>query len=222
MRPWKQCLLMAALAAIMLVDTRSARSQVASPGTKLPYIERIHPADFLLVEAKLPEALSDNSELVIVCTSGRDLEYSLAIRKTAKSEYEVVLLDLWPTAARTRPDTPERRVVPLPEKSAEQIERAIEIKLHRNVFLSDGIRKAEEDMSAWWILLRPKTNQPVAALIDSTFLHMNPDPNAHDFTDGIVYGLYRYATCHPDDRNDVLYEIDRRTIQIILTEEARK
>jgi hypothetical protein len=44
---------------------------------------------------------------------------------------------------------------------------------------------------------------------------------ARDFTDGIVSGLYRYATCHPDDRNDVLYEIDRRAIQIIFTEEAR-
>ena len=76
--------------------------------------------------------------------------------------------------------------------------------------------------SAWWILLRPKTKQPLAALIDFAYLHMNPDPDARDFTDGLVSGLYRYATCHPDDRNDVLHEIDLHALRIILTEEAKK
>jgi hypothetical protein len=220
MHLWKLSLLIAALAGPLLVDAQPASGLLAPPGTKLPFIERIPPADFLLVEAKLPEALSDSSELVILRTSGRDLVYSLAVRKAAKSEYEVVLLDASPNEADRHPDTAQRRVVPLDAKSAEQIERAVEIKLHRNVYLADGIRTAESDSKACWILFRPKTSQPMAALIDFESVHMNPE--AHDFMDRILWGLYHFATCHPDDRNDVLYEIDRQTIQIILTEEAKK
>jgi len=205
---------------LALAGPCAAQDVLVAPGTPLPFVERIQPPDFSAVEATLPEPLGKTADVVIICTEDGRPAFALTVGKNPETEFEVVLILFWPENAAEATGRPPRQVAPLDAKSAERLQRALAIKLARNVFLSSAMRKAGDYRTAWWILQRSGTNQIQAALITRDNAHMNSD--AQDFLDAFVDDLKRYATCHPDDRSQVLYEIDRYTIKTILEERARK
>jgi hypothetical protein len=192
----------------------------APAGSRPPFVERTQPADFFAVEKSLPVVLNPDADIAIICTEDGRPAYALVLGKNADSEYEVVFFNFGPEDSNATSAGPARLAVPLDAASAEKLQRALAIRMARNVVLSDARRVAKDYDRAWWILQRSGAKQMQAALIAGEGVELNLE--AREFMDAIVYGLQRYATSPLDERSGVLFEIDRYTIKTILGEQGRK
>ncbi len=212
----------AALVALVVVPANRGVAQAAalSADAPMPFVERIQPADFSAVEADLPGPLAKGASIAIICTEQGHPAYALTVTRNPEMDFEVAFLTLAPEQGTPASQAPVRAVAPLDAPSATRLEQALAIKLARNVFVSDATRKAKDYDQAWWILQRTGPDQVQAAVITGDRADANPDAQA--FLDAFVRGLQRYATCDPDDRSKVLYDIDRYTIKTTLTEKSRR
>jgi len=213
--------LLAACLALAFVPVGPTTAQEAAAGAGAPFVERILPADFSAVEGSLPELLGKGADVAIIYTEDGRPEYALTVARSAETEYEVSLLYYGPGVAGAAAGHPPRLSAALDADSAGRLQRALAIKLARNVLVSSATRKARNYDRAWWILQRSANDQPpAAALIAGDNAEASPEARA--FMDAIVNGLQRYVTSDPEARSQVLYDIDRYAIRANLEEKNRR
>jgi len=206
--------------ALLPVPRAAAQASVIPDSAPDPFIERIQPADFTVVEAALPAPLPKGAAIAIICTQQGRPAYALTVARNPDAEFDVTVTNLPLDRAKPDAGAAVSASAPLDAPSAARLQQALAIKLARRVFVSDAARRAKDYDLAWWIRQRTGDDQVQAALITGERSEHNPDAEA--FLDAFVRGLERYATSNPDQRSEVLYPIDRYTIKVTLEEKTRR
>jgi hypothetical protein len=206
------------LIAVFLLVASTACQAVAAdarPATSnKPFIERVRPDDYFDVEKVFPEPFSSTCELVVLRTAASKPVSALAIKRPPASEDYSLTVHI---ASRDAPEGWLKISEPLDATLGQQVLRAFELKLHRQVALSNFKRTMSKTDSDLWIFQRLADNKVVAALIAMEVTLGNP--SATSFIDGFLGSLEGLIGKEGDERVSQLQKIDRAATEIILAED---
>ena len=128
------------------------------PGEWTPFLERIDPKEFLVVESKLSESLSDTNDLVIYDTYFCPKACSFALTKKLGQGY--VMKTVMPN-----PDGPIETTIHLPTDFAERLLSVMELALTCRVYAPTGKALEYDDDSYAWINLRIDSTRTLSGLV---------------------------------------------------------
>jgi hypothetical protein len=185
----------------------------AAAASNRPFVERVKPDDYYAAEKVFPEPYSSNYELVVLRATGGQPVSVTAIKKAPAGEDYTLTLHM---ASASAPDGWLKISEDLDANVAQQILRASELKLHRQVALSNFKRKLSKDDTDLWLHQKLSDGRIAAARI--TLESTLDNPAATAFVEDLLGGLQQLIGTEGKQRADVLQKIDRTATQIILAE----
>jgi hypothetical protein len=198
---------------VFLVMSQAGAAESASGGNR-PFVERVRPDDYFDVEKFFPEPFSQTHELVVLRTAATKPVSVLAIRRVPATEEYTLSVHI---ASDDAPDGWLKISEPLDAALGQQVLRAFELKLHRQVALSNFKRTMSKTDTDIWVFQRLAENRVAAALIAMEATLDNP--NATTFLDDFLGGLQQLIGKEGDERVEQLQKIDRLATEIILAED---
>ena len=177
-------------------------------------MERVRPDDYFDVEKVFPEPFSQTHDLVVLRTAAAKPVSVLAIRPRPATEEYTLTVHI---ASDEAPDGWLKISEPLDASLGQQVLRAFELKLHRQVALSNFKRTMSKTDTDIWIFQRLAENRVAAALISTEATLGNP--SATTFLDDFLGGLQQLIGKEGDERVAQLQKIDRVATEIILAED---
>jgi hypothetical protein len=202
------------------VANSTAWAQLWPATARQPFIERIEPADYLAVEALMPEQPSLKSELVIVRTEDGKPQSAVAISRGPNAEYFVVhLFDLDVPSITQAVKKPQRTRTQIPFAVAKSVKEIFDRKLHRFVMVaSEPVRVADHAETAWWIFFRDPRDVAVTAFVSVWTTHQNQE--AFDLLPRLTSGLAEVADAQPQKLTDTIERLENFLEQMRQTEAA--
>jgi hypothetical protein len=199
--------LVAAASSVFAADARKA----ASPNR--PFVERVRPENYYDVEKVFSEPFSQTHDLVVLRTTATKPGSALAIKRAPGDGDYVVTLHFASTDAA---DGWIKINEELDSTIGQQVLRAVELKLHRQVALSNFKRTMSKVDTDIWVYQRLSDGRIAAALI-ATEATLN-NPNASLFVDEFLGSLQLLIGKEGEERAALLQRIDRAATEIILAE----
>lgn len=190
----------------------AAVGRAAEPGSA-PFIERVQPADYYGVEKIFQEPFSQTHELVVLRTTAGTPASVLAIKRGFGGEGYALTVHL---ASSDAPDGWLKINEELDASTGQQVLRAFELKLHRQVALSAFKRLVSKTDTDIWVHQRLADNKVAAAVIKMEATLGNPE--ASTFLDEFVGSLQLLIGKEGQERAALLQKIDRLATQIIMVE----
>jgi hypothetical protein len=203
-----------ATALVFLAPYQARSAESSNVEGKLPFVERVRPDDYFDVEKVFPEPFSQTNDLVVLRTAAAKPVSVLAIRSRPATEEYTLTVHI---ASEEAPDGWLKISEPLDAALAQQVLRAFELKLHRQVALSNFKRTLSKTDTDIWIFQRLAENRVAAALISMEATLGNP--SATTFLDDFLGGLQQLIGKEGDERVAQLQKIDRIATEIILAED---
>lgn len=200
------------LLAFALAATAAVQLPAAAATTR-PFIERVKPDDYHAAESLFAEPFSRTHELVVLRTAAAKPVSVLALKRTPDVDTYTLTLHY---ASADAPDGWLKISEELDASIARQILRAFELKLHRQVTLSNFKRTVSKTDSDLWVYQKLSDDRTAAALIAMEATLDNPDATA--FVDDFLGSLQQLVGTEGEDRSAVLQKIDRTATAIILAD----
>ena len=182
----------------------------AATGTRA-FVERVQPENYYAAEKLLPEPFSQSHDVVILrITAGTPVSV-FALHPAPNGEDYLLTLQLASTAG-----TGEwlKITEELESTLGQQVVRAIEFKLHRQVMLAKFRRSPSKTDSDLWVYQKLSDGRVATAVIAMEDTLENPE--ATTFIDGLLGGLQQLIGKDGVERKALLQRIDRIAIDIIL------
>lgn len=201
--------LLVSLCALLAVVESAPHAAAAPP----PFIERVRPADYVQAEKAFPQAFSKTSELVILRTTAAKPVSVLAIAHAASGDGYTLTVEL---ASEGAPDGWLKISDELDATLGRQVLRAVELKLHRQVALSDFKRTMSKTDTDVWVYQNTSDGRMAAALLSPEATFNNPA--AASFLNEFIGSLERVVGKEGEERSALLQKIDRAATEIILSE----
>jgi len=178
-----------------------------------PFIERIRPEDYRDVEKIFAEPFSREHDLIVLRTTDAKPFSVLTLDRTA-SGYTLALQ----VASNDEPGGWIKISEELDATLAQQVLQAFELKLHRQVGLSNFKRGMSKTGSELWVYQRLSDNRIAAAYspMETTL----DNPAAATFIDEFIGGLQQLFGLEGEERAALLQKIDRIATEIILAESS--
>jgi hypothetical protein len=177
---------------------------VAADTGSRAFIERVRPEDFYDAEKLFPDPFSPSSEFVALrVTAGKPIS-ALAIKRQTDAEGYTLTVQL------ASPDAPGGWLKiddELDVTLGQQVLRGIEMKLHRQVTLSQFKRKVSKTDSDLWLYQRLSDGNIAGAYIAMEATIDNPA--ADTFITDLLGGLERSIGKEGAERAEALQKIDR-------------
>ena len=204
------------IAALLMVVAASklVAAETPSSNTSRPFIERVRPDDYFAVEKVFPEPYSTTHELVVLRTAASQPSSVLAIKRSPGGDEYILTVQI---ASQDAPDGWLKISEPLDATLGQQILRAFELKLHRQVALSNFKRTMSKTDTDLWVFQRLADNRVAAALIAMEATLGNASATA--FIDDFIGGLQQLMGKEGEERVAHLQKIDRMATEIILAED---
>jgi hypothetical protein len=199
--------------AFLTVDALATVAKAATTPVAGPFIERVRPDDYFDVEKGFPEPFSRAHEFVILRTTAAKPVSVFAIEHAATGDGYTMTVEL---ASASAPDGWLKISDDLDAAVGRQVLRAVELKLHRQVSLSDFKRVVSKTDTDIWVYLRLSDNHVAAALLSSEAAFGNSQASA--FIDDFLGSLEQLVGKEGAERNALLEKIDRTATAIILAE----
>lgn len=217
-RPMKISALLARFSAATLVFAFafSAATPAATAASSRPFIERVKPDDYHAAEKLFAEPFSRAHELVVLRTTAAKPVSVLALQRNATGDTYTITFHF---ASAGTPDGWLKISEELDAPLAQQVLRAFELKLHRQVTLSTFQRRVSKTDSDLWVHQRLSDDRVAAALIAMEVTLDNPQASL--FIDDFLGGLQQLIGTEGHARRDLLLKIDRMATKIILAETPR-
>jgi len=193
-----------------------ASAFAASPtgaATTGPFIERVRPDDYFDAEKVFPEPFSQTYELVVLRTTAAKPVSVLGIKAAGTGDGYTLTVEL---ASAGAPDGWLKISDDLDGAVGRQILRAIELKLHRQVSLSDFKRVPSKTDTDIWVYQHLADNHVAAALLSTEAALDNPKASA--FIDDFLGSIEQLVGKEGAERSVLLEKIDRAATAIILAE----
>ncbi len=203
-------------AAAFALAVSIATPPAVSAASARPFIERVKPDDYYAAEKLFAAPLSRTNELVVLRTTAAKPVSALALQPNASGDTHTLTFHF---ASADAPDGWLKISEELDAALAQQILRAFELKLHRQVTLSTFQRTISKTDSDLWVHQRLANDRIAAALIAMEVTLDNPQASL--FIDDFLGGLQQLIGTEGDDRRDLLLKIDRMATKIILAETPR-
>jgi hypothetical protein len=178
-----------------------------------PFIERVKPDDYYEAERAFPEPFSRTNELVVLRTTAAKPVSVLALRRAETGDGYTLTVQL---ASSSAPDGWLKITDDLDSTVGQQVLRAVELKLHRQVALSDFKRTMSKTDTDVWVYQRLANDRVAAALLSTDATIDNPAAAA--FLDDFLGSLERLVGKEGEERSALLQKIDRAATEIILAE----
>lgn len=185
----------------------------AAVGASRSFIERVKPDDYFAVEKLFPEQFSHANDFVLLRTAQAKPVSVLAIARAPSGDDYVVTLQL---ASDKAEDGWLKISEDLDATLAQQVLRAIELKLHHQVTLSRFKRTVSKTDSDYWLYQHLSDDRVAAAVIttDDTI----DNPAATVFLDDLLGRLQEVIGKEGAERAALLQKLDRTATQIVLAE----
>jgi hypothetical protein len=180
---------------------------------KGPFIERVQPADYYTVEKLFPEPYSQTHELVVLRTTAATPASVLAIKRAPGDGGYTLTVHF---ASSDAPGGWLKINEELDAGTGQQVLRAFELKLHRQVALSAFKRLVSKTDTDIWVHQRLAENKVAAAVITTEATLDNPQATA--FLDEFVGSLQLLIGKEGAERAALLQKIDRLATEIIMIE----
>jgi len=206
--------ILASLFSILVANALIAAEPSSNTGSNRPFVERVRPDDYFDVEKVFEEPFSQTHELVVLRTTATKPSSVLAIKRTPGSDDYTLTIHI---ASADAPGGWLKISEPLDASLGQQVLRAFELKLHRQVALSNFKRTMSKTDTDLWLFQRLADNRVTAALIATEPTLGNPSATA--FIDDFLGSLQELIGKEGEERSAVLLKIDRAATEIILAEE---
>jgi hypothetical protein len=174
------------------------------------FVERVRPENYFAVEKLFPETFSSANELVILRTKAAKPVSVLTVRQAETRDGYVLVQQF---ASATAPDGWLKISEDLDRATAQQVLRAVEIRLHRQVTLSKFKRVVSKTDSDLWLYQRTSDDQIAAGVIAMEDTLENPA--ASGFIDDFLGALQDLIGKEGAERAATLEKIDRMATAII-------
>jgi hypothetical protein len=197
---------------LVLLCLATVASAAASNANR-PFIERVRPVDYHDAEKLFPEQYSSTNELVVLRTAAAKPVSALALKRTPAGEDYTLTIQI---ASAEAPDGWLKIEENLDASLGQQVLRAFELKLHRQVALSNFKRRVSETDTDLWLYQRLSEGRTAAALITMKVALENPA--ATTFIDGFIGGFQQLVGTEGEQRAAILQKIDRAATEIILAD----
>jgi hypothetical protein len=134
-------------------------------GEWTPFMERIDPKEFMVVENKLRESLSDTSDLVIYDATGQSIRSSIALIRQIGKEYRLEIFDRYPLGSQQA----QRKALALPTDIADRLRSVMELTLTTQIYPSTGkainyLTQADAGRCIW-VALRIDKSRSIAGVV---------------------------------------------------------
>jgi len=204
---------LSAIPRFLLVALLCPLLSVAAESGSRSFIERVRPNDYYDVEKLFPEAFSHTHELVMLRTTAAEPVSVFAIKRNVDREGYTLVLQL---ASAEVPEGWLKISEDLDVTLGQQVLRAIELKLHRQVTLSKFKRIVSKTDSDLWVYQVRSDGKTAAALIAMEATIDNPAASL--FLEDFIGSLEKLIGREGDERAVLLQKIDRISTDIILAE----
>ena len=209
-----RCSFIHPLLALLLVSFATLRASAAdAPPENRPFIERVRPDDYFAAEKLFNESFSRTHELVVLRTAAGEPVSVLAIKSAPGGEGYTLTIQI---ASDSAPDGWLKIREELDAILGQQVLRAFELKLHRQVSISAFKRRVSKTDTDLWVFQRLAQNRVAAARIATEATIGNP--SASEFIDGFLASLQEMIGKVGEERAAHLQKIDRLASAIILSE----
>ena len=182
-------------------------------GANRPFVERVRPDDYFGAEKLFDESFSRTHELVVLRTTAAKPVSVLAVKRAVSGDGYTLTMHL---ASDTTPGGWLKISEELDTDIGRQVLRAFELKLHRQVALSNFKRTPSKTDTDLWLYQRLHDGEIDTALISMEATLDNPAASA--FIDGFLGVLQDLIGKEGKERAAVLQKIDRISTEIILAE----
>ncbi|HTO05369.1 MAG TPA: hypothetical protein VL069_16795 [Opitutus sp.] len=180
---------------------------------KRPFIERVRPDDFFAAEKLFDEPFSRTHELVVLRMAAGKPVSVLAMKAVPGGEGYTLTIQM---ASDSAPDGWLKISEELDATLGQQVLRAFELKLHRQVALSTFKRNVSKTDTDLWVFQRLAPDRVAAALIAMEATIGNP--NASTFVDDFIGSLEELMGKAGEERTAHLQKIDRLASEIIIAD----
>lgn len=210
-----RCSTIQSLLAIMVLSFATSPAFTADSSTSgnRPFIERVRPEDYFAAEKLFDVTFSNTHELVVLRTEAGKPVSVLAIKAAPGGEGYTLTIQI---ASDEAPDGWLKISEEIDATLGQQVLRAFELKLHRQVALSAFKRNVSKTDTDLWVFQRLAQNRVAAALIAMEATLGNP--NASVFIDEFLGSLQQLIGKVGDERAAHLQKIDRIASEIIMAE----
>ena len=117
-----------AIVAMALVTTVHGEGLLKQPGEWIPFMERIDPKEFLVVEGKLGKSSSETSELVLYDAEGQTIRSSIELVRPAGKGYRLEIFNRYSVDSQM-----QRKTFALPTDIAERLRSVMELSLTKQI-----------------------------------------------------------------------------------------
>ena len=153
-----------AVVGICLATPAFGEGLLKRPDEWVPFLERIDAKEFLVVEGKFGESLSDAADLVIYDAWGPDLRKSLALTRQANKGWR---LEIIPRVVELSPIS--RKSVLLPTDIAERLLAVMELTLTTQLYPPTGqaitYPTNSGSLTAYWMNLRIDKSRAISGVV---------------------------------------------------------
>lgn len=201
------------LASLLALLCFAAVASAADSNANRPFIERVRPVDYHDVEKLFPEQYSNTNELVVLRTAAAKPVSVLAIKRMPGGDDYALSIQI---ASASAPSGWLKIEESLDASLGQQVLRAFELKLHRQVALSSFKRRLSETDTDVWLHQKLSGGRTAAALIAMEATLGNPAATA--FIDEFLGSLQQLIGAEGEARDAILQKIDRSATQIILAD----
>ena len=205
-------------AILFLAFLPSAAESLAATisANEIPFIERISPADFFLVETRLDQSWSKSSDLVWYNISDEEDWSCYALRRRTVADYDLIHIV---RNKETTPGSKTQKSVIIPSRIGLQIEQAFQLFLTKGVSPPsnetwDSMNK-DKYAGAWWIFLRVNDTIGIMGVHRTETIHATRNRRARAFRE-ITDEMKQLGEVDSFQREKLLLDLDLLTATFLL------